>query len=98
MGKCGAASVDVQHSIAIIEALHVGMAADHDLRLHTIDQEVLPLRVVDHGDSLTLDIKDLHLLDARVYDSEVVVASRGQNGRDLLQPVKDDGVNDVSSV
>ena len=61
-------------------------------------RSLLPVQVVDHDDPAALDVEDLHLFNAQVVNPNIVVASGGENGRDLLQPIEDDRLDDVSGM
>jgi hypothetical protein len=103
VGQGGAAGVDQKDVFPKFEAFEVRMAADHDVRLRpgkaaVPNCEVLSLEVVDHRDAPAVDVEDLHFLDPGVDNSEVVVPSRGEDGRDFLQPIKHNWVNNVSGM
>src|SRR5438477_52248 len=63
-----------------------------------VDRSILRLHVVDHSQPPAVDLQDLHRRHPWIAPEHVVVALRGQNRGDLLQPVQHHGMHDVASV
>ena len=103
--QVGAAGVDNDNAIAMVEAVHVGVAADHDIDGLAAEVESGEFRgrggdgaeVVYHADAPAFESDHLRVGEARVVE-DIVIAAGGEDGRELPAPIEHAAGDDVAAV
>src|SRR5712692_8329238 len=106
MWKRGAAGVELQDTLAEVEALNVRVAGHDDIGRHIrqvgapqiLDWPVLGLHIVHHHEPPPVQLENLLVLDAAVDDPVVVVAAGSEDRCDLLQTIENQRVHDIAGV
>jgi len=96
MWQCGAARVDVYHTVLMGQPFVVGMAADYDV--HRTVEPNSRSDVVDQSKPPAFYVQCVDCFHPWVVHSEVVVAHCRQHRGDVLQPVQDVGCYDIAGV